>query len=185
MSATTTVKPSPTPRPRVPEPEKPRLLRRVLRRKVLAAAVLVCLVAGGAVAAGLQISRLTEQADARSSALDAGKRYATTISTYDFRDAAANLNGVVQHSTDKFANEYRNSSGQLMQLITQYQATSQGTVLDAAVTEASADRAVVLAFVDQTITNTNLKDPRIDRSRMKLTMLRADGEWRLDEITLM
>ncbi|HVV14091.1 hypothetical protein [Amycolatopsis sp.] len=72
-----------------------------------------------------------------------------------------------------------------MQLIQQYQATSQGSVLDAAVTEADDQHAVVLAFVDQSIRNTNLKDPRIDRSRMRLSLVRANGEWRLDEITLL
>jgi Mce-associated membrane protein len=34
----------------------------------------------------------------------------------------------------------------------------------------------VLVFVDQTIHNTNLKDPRIDRSRVRLSLVYANGE---------
>ncbi|RZQ63851.1 hypothetical protein [Amycolatopsis suaedae] len=182
-TATLTRKPSPRPRTvsREPQPRRP---AGPLRR-VLAAAVVVSLLGGAAVLVGLRLHGASAIEDARASAVDAGRRYATSIATYDFRDSAANLNGVVATSTEKFAAEYRESSTQLMQLITQYQATSQGTVLDAAATEVTADRAVVLAFVDQTIRNTNLKEPRVDRSRMRLVLLRSGDEWRLDEITLL
>ncbi|KAA9151163.1 hypothetical protein FPZ12_039525 [Amycolatopsis acidicola] len=196
MPDRTMTKPSPVPRPKVEEEpvaeteESPQRtvwsrFRRLLRVKVLAPVVVFCLVAGGAVFAWLQISHYQAQDDARASALDAGKRYAADISTYDYHSPNANLDQVVAHATDKFAADYRNASASLMQLIQQYQATSEGKVLDAAVTESDAQHAVVLAFVDQTIHNTNLKDPRIDRSRMRLSLVQTGGEWRLDEVTLL
>jgi Mce-associated membrane protein len=192
----TETKPSPHPREQEDVEESPqetvekpsrwrKIRQRVFRRKVLGVLVLVLLVAGGAVFGWLRIDHLSGLAADRDSALDAGKRYAASISTYDFRNPTANLDQVAGHSTDKFATEYRNSSAQLMQLITQYQATSQGNVLDAAVSEADGNHAVVLAFVDQTIKNTNLKDPRVDRSRMRLSLIRSGDEWKLDEITLL
>ncbi|QWF82660.1 hypothetical protein [Amycolatopsis sp. CA-230715] len=189
MAPRTAVKPSPRPRTEAEtEPsESPQetVKGRVLRPKVLAALVLVVMVACGGVFAWLHFDRIGRLDDLRSSAVDAGKRYATSIATYDYRNATANLDQVAAQSTEKFATEYRNSSAQLMQLITQYQATSQGTVLDAAVNEADETHAVVLAFVDQTIKNTNLKDPRVDRSRMKLSLTRDGDDWRLDQITLL
>jgi Mce-associated membrane protein len=48
----------------------------------------------------------------------------------------------------------------------------------------SKDRAVVLLFVDQSVANTKLPDPRIDRSRMKMTLEKVDGRWRASKVEL-
>lgn len=183
-------KPSPVPRDTGESGEEreatppPRRRRTVLRR-ILAAVVVFCVLAAGGVFAWLRISQASTMDNARTSALDAGKRYAIAIATYDYRNPTANLDEVVSHSTDKFAADYRNASQSLTELIKQYQATSQGTVLDAAVTASDETHAVVLAFVDQTITNTSLKDPRVDRSRMRLHLVKSGDDWRLDEINLL
>ena len=42
----------------------------------------------------------------------------------------------------------------------------------------------VLLFVDQSVSNTNVPDPRIDRSRVKMTMEYADRRWRASKVEL-
>ena len=49
---------------------------------------------------------------------------------------------------------------------------------------ASNDKAVVLLFVDQSVSNTKLPDPRIDRSRMKMTLEKVDGRLRASKVEL-
>jgi Mce-associated membrane protein len=56
--------------------------------------------------------------------------------------------------------------------------------VQAGVVSATGDRAVVLLAVDQTITNTNSPQPRVERNRMQLTLLKQDGKWRLDDVQL-
>jgi Mce-associated membrane protein len=46
---------------------------------------------------------------------------------------------------------------------------------------ADTAKAVVMVFVDQTVTNTKAPEPRIERSRMELTLVRDGGVWRLDQ----
>jgi Mce-associated membrane protein len=48
----------------------------------------------------------------------------------------------------------------------------------------STDKAVVLLFVDQSVSNMKLPDPRIDRSRMKMTLEKVDGTWRAAKVEL-
>jgi Mce-associated membrane protein len=43
---------------------------------------------------------------------------------------------------------------------------------------------VVLLFVDQTVANKSAPDPRIDRSRVKMTMDKVDGVWRASKVEL-
>ena len=50
--------------------------------------------------------------------------------------------------------------------------------------EASKNKAIVLLFVDQSVTNTKLPDPRIDRSRMKMTLEKVDGRCAQSKVEL-
>jgi Mce-associated membrane protein len=42
------------------------------------------------------------------------------------------------------------------------------------------DRVVVLVFVQQTATNSQLSAPRLDRSRVNVTMVRDGDRWLID-----
>ncbi len=64
-------------------------------------------------------------------------------------------------------------------------ATSQGTVLTAATVEADQNRAVIALFVDQEITNRNDPEPRIDRNRMRMTLIHENGRWLIGGIELL
>lgn len=42
-----------------------------------------------------------------------------------------------------------------------------------------------MLFVDQVVTNTNNAEPRADRNRMQMTLMRPDDRWLIDEVQLM
>ncbi|MCA1195623.1 VirB8/TrbF family protein [Saccharopolyspora sp. 6V] len=163
-----------------PEPAR---RRRPGGRAVLAAAVVLLLLGGLATTGWLLHRRATEDA-ARAGALAAGREYALALTTYDHQDLAGNFDRVAQHSSPAFARQYQEVSDGLTQLIQQYQATSKGEVLHAGVAESSTDRAVLLLFVDQTITNTNSPEPRVDRTRMRLTLVHSGDQWFIDDVQL-
>jgi Mce-associated membrane protein len=79
---------------------------------------------------------------------------------------------------------YSQSSAQLRQLLVDNKATAHGVVVDSAVKSATANQVVVLLFVDQTVANKAAPDPRIDRSRVKMTMDKVDGAWRASKVEL-
>ncbi|HPZ94851.1 MAG TPA: DUF3329 domain-containing protein, partial [Mycobacterium sp.] len=95
-----------------------------------------------------------------------------------------NFKQVLDGSTGEFKDMYSQSSVELRQLLVENKATAHGVVIESAVQEASKDKAIVLLFVDQSVSNTKLPDPRIDRSRMKMTMEMVDGQWRASKVEL-
>ena len=79
---------------------------------------------------------------------------------------------------------YTKSSTQLRQLLIDNEASARGVVLESAVQSASENQVVVLLFVDQSVQNASVPDPRIDRSRIKMTMDYVDGRWRASQVEL-
>lgn len=110
--------------------------------------------------------------------------YAQVLTSVDSNNVDENFKQVLDGATGEFKDMYSKSSVELRQLLIENKATAHGVVVDSAVQEASKDRAVVLLFVDQSVANTKLPDPRIDRSRMKMTLEKVDGSWRASKVEL-
>jgi Mce-associated membrane protein len=91
---------------------------------------------------------------------------------------------VLDNSTGSFKTQYTQASETLRGLIAKFKAVATGKVLETAVASVDTRRAVVLLFVDQTVTNANAKDPRIDRSRMKMGLEKQDGRWLISSLDL-
>ncbi|MCX2730481.1 VirB8/TrbF family protein [Saccharopolyspora sp. NFXS83] len=159
-------------------------LRALRRPPVLAAALAILLLLGGLTYTGVQLREAAVRDTARAEALAAGERYALALTTYDHQNLRDDFGSVSENASPEFARQYKEVSDGLTQLIQQYQATSKGEVRGAGAVRAEPDRAVLVLFVDQTITNTNSPEPRVDRTRMQLTLVHPDGKWLIDDVKL-
>ncbi|UGT44072.1 hypothetical protein LTV02_12085 [Nocardia yamanashiensis] len=121
---------------------------------------------------------------AAAAALQAANAYAVTLTSVDTTKLDADFQAVLDGSTGEFRDTYTKSSAQLRQLLIDHKATGSGVVLQSAVESAAADEVVVLLFVDQTVTNTEMPDPRIDRSRIVMTMRLVDGHWKAAKVDI-
>ena len=121
---------------------------------------------------------------ARDEAQRAAVSYAQVLTSIDSDKVDDNFKQVLDGATGEFKDMYSQSSVELRQLLVENKATAHGVVIESAVQSASKDKAVVLLFVDQSVSNTKLPDPRIDRSRMKMTMEKVDGQWRASKVEL-
>lgn len=110
--------------------------------------------------------------------------YAQVLTSIDSNKVDDNFKEVLDGATGEFKDMYSQSSVELRQLLVENKATAHGVVVDSAVQEASKDKVVVLLFVDQSVSNSKLPDPRIDRSRMKMTLEKVDGRWRASKVEL-
>lgn len=128
-----------------------------------------------------QHKQLTE---ASESAQRAAVSYAQVLTSIDSDNVDENFKEVLDGATGEFKDMYSQSSVELRQLLIENKATAHGIVVESAVQSASKDKAVVLLFVDQSVSNTKLPDPRIDRSRMKMTLEKVDGQWRASKVEL-
>jgi Mce-associated membrane protein len=156
--------------------------RRWPRPAVVAVVLAVLLVAGGAVWAWLKIQDLQDKAAAPEAARQAAVGFAKDLGTYDYRDMDGNFRLVAERSTANFAGQLKQITQAMNPLLTQTQATSKGAVPGAGVVTVTDDRAVVVVFLDQTIKNSNTAQPRVDRSRMQVTLVKEDGVWKLDHL---
>jgi hypothetical protein len=111
--------------------------------------------------------------------------YAQVLTSIDSNKVDDNFKQVLDGATGEFKDMYTQSSVKLRQLLIDNKATAHGVVVDSAIQSESTDRVVVLLFIDQTVTNSAAPDPRIDRSRIKMTMEKVDGRWRASKVQLL
>jgi Mce-associated membrane protein len=121
---------------------------------------------------------------AREGAQRSAVSYAQVLTSVDSNNVDDNFKQVLDGATGEFKDMYSKSSVELRQLLIENKASAHGVVVESAVQEASKDWAVVLLFIDQSVANTKLPDPRIDRSRMKMTLEKVDGSWRASKVEL-
>ncbi|WP_078290425.1 hypothetical protein [Mycobacterium sp. D16R24] len=99
------------------------------------------------------------------------------LTSIDTNSVDENFRQILNGSTGDLKNEFTKASVQLRQLLIDNKAAAHGKVVNSAIQYKSPDKVVLLMMVDQSITNTQRPDPRIDRSRMKITMEKIDGRW--------
>lgn len=118
-------------------------------------------------------------------AQQAAVKYAQILTSIDSRNVDENFRQVLDGATGEFKDMYTQSSVQLRQLLIDNKATAHGVVVDSAIASETTNKVVVLVFIDQTVTNMAAPDPRIDRSRIKMTMEKIDGRWRAGKVQLL
>lgn len=157
--------------------------RRLSPRTAAVAAAFAALV-GAAGFLGWQVWQQHQVAAAAEEAQRAAVSYAEVLTSIDSDKVDENFKEVLDGATGEFKDMYTQSSVELRQLLIENKATARGVVVESAVQSASKDKAVVLLFVDQSVANAKLPDPRIDRSRMKMTLEKLDGRWRASKVEL-
>ncbi len=118
-------------------------------------------------------------------AQQAAVAYAQVLTSIDSNKVDENFKQVLDGATGEFKDMYTQSSVQLQQLLIDNKASAHGVVVDSAIQSESTNRVVVLVFIDQTVANSSSPDPRIDRSRIKMTMDKVDGRWRASKVQLL
>ncbi|WP_197373335.1 DUF3329 domain-containing protein [Mycolicibacterium baixiangningiae] len=160
--------------------------RRRWRGRVLAGVVAVLLLASLATSGylGWQLWQDRQVARAGEDARAAAVEYAQILTSIDSGMVDENFDQVLDGATGEFKDMYSQSSMQLRQLLIDNKASAHGVVVDSGIQSASRESVVVLLFVDQSVSNSAVPDPRIDRSRIKMTMQDVDGRWRASKVEL-
>jgi Mce-associated membrane protein len=121
---------------------------------------------------------------ARVQALAAAQDNAVTILSYDYRHLDADFAAARKTLTGQFATDYASTTRSVVRPgAEQYHAVVKAEVAAGSVVSATADKVVVLLFVNQTTTSTRLDGPRVDLNRVQLTMVPVDGRWLVSKVT--
>lgn len=156
-------------------------------RRLAAVLVSVLAVAGlmGSALAGLRWHELRESADSRKEVASQARELAVKITAYDYRDIDEYFAGIAEVSTGEFAEKLESASPDLREVVVSTKSVVTATVTHAGVQSLNDNEAVVLLFVDQEVINRALREPRIDRNRMLMTLeVDGDGRWRISALDL-
>jgi Mce-associated membrane protein len=109
---------------------------------------------------------------------------AQTALSYDYRHLSTDFAGAEKLMTSSFKVNYSHETAANVQgPAVKYHAVSVATVEGAGVASMSSSRATVLVFVDQTVRNTQLSAPRLDRSRVQVSLVRSGGKWLINNLS--
>ena len=152
----------------------------------LVAAVLAALLVAGLATAAVLYYRVQESEDAASArreAVAAARSHAQSILSYDHRSLDANFARAEKVLTGTFKRDYaRTTSTVVRPSAEQYKVVVKAEVTATSVIRATATRAVVLLYVDQTTTSTRLEGPKVDLNRVRMTLVEDDGQWLVSEL---
>jgi Mce-associated membrane protein len=147
----------------------------------LLALALVALVALGLVAYRVRADDRVETA--REQALAAAQDHAVTILSYDYRHLGADFAAARKTLTGKFARDYQATTSTVVRPgAEQVHAIVKAEVAAGSVVNATANRVVVLLFVNQTTTSTRLDGPKVDLNRVRLTLVKVNGQWLVSNV---
>jgi Mce-associated membrane protein len=156
------------------------------RLAVLACLAVVAIAASTLTAlAAVRMSHRHEIDQARHEAVAAARSSVETVLSYDYRHLKTDFTDAESLLTPGFRKKYdRTTAAEVEPLAAKYRATSTAVIAPGAAgaVSISAGRAVVLVFVNQTVTNSQLAAPRLDRSRINVTLLRTGGRWLIDDL---
>jgi Mce-associated membrane protein len=160
--------------------------RRRWLRPILTAVAVVVVVAILALSGFLawQLKQNNDTAAAGRAALAAAQSYAVALTSIDTNNVDQNFTQVLDGATGEFKDVYSQSASQLRQVLIENKAMSKGIVVDSAIKSATKTKVDVLLFVDQSVTNTVNPEPRIDRSRVAITMELVDNRWLASKVDL-
>jgi Mce-associated membrane protein len=151
--------------------------------KSAAAVIGVAILASTTVLGWLWKDQRDEDIAARQ-ALAAAERFAVVLTNVDGAKLDENFNQTIEGSTGEFKDMYVKSSAQLRQALVENKASAHGVVVEAAVKSATKHTVEVLLFIDQSVSNASAPDPRLDRSRVEITMQKVDGRWLANKVQL-
>ncbi|MGE2734576.1 hypothetical protein [Mycolicibacterium vaccae] len=160
--------------------------QRLTRRRIVAGtgAVVLASALGGAAVLGWEVRNQRIIDDAAAQALDTAQRYAVTLTAVDAEKLDNNFAAVLDGATGEFKDMYQQSSAGLKQVLVDNKAKATGTVVAAGIKSATPTKVEVLLFVDQSVTNALNPEPRLDRSRLIMTMEKVDNRWLASDVEL-
>ncbi|MGW7286961.1 hypothetical protein ACWGH4_15885 [Streptomyces sp. NPDC054847] len=170
-------------------PERRRRRRRARLCALLAVLVVLGLTAVGVLGWEYAEGRRTDAA--RTEAVAAARKAAPVVLSYDHRRLEADFAAARGHLTGAFEEEYgRTTSKVVGPTAKKYRgvvkasvaAPADGGAPAASVVSVSPDRAVVLLFVNQVTTSTQVTGSRVDLNRVRMTMTRTSGGWKVSAV---
>jgi len=121
--------------------------------------------------------------EARQQATEAATAAVPDVLSYNYRTIDDDLARAKTHLTGDFARQFGQLTSQIVApQAVQGQITTRAEIAATSVVEADRNRVVELLFVNQTTQGLNLPQPRVDGSRLVLTMEKVNNQWLIQNL---
>lgn len=152
-------------------------------------AVLVLLAAATTAVLGWEYREAERTTQARTAALTAAHKAAPAVLSYDYRHLDRDFAAARSHLTGPFLDQYgKTTTTVVAPTAKQYRGVVKATIVKppsgdaspaASVVSASPDEVVVLLFVNQLTTSTQVSTPRLDLNRVRMTLVPTPQGWKV------
>ncbi|MGC5255576.1 hypothetical protein ACPXCG_04425 [Gordonia sp. DT218] len=155
-------------------------------RRIFTVVVTLVAIVGVALAGwfGMEWKQARDVDNAATAAKSVAEQYAVSLTSVSADSVDKDFATVLGGATGGFKDMYAKSSAQLRQLLVDNKADAQGKVIASGIQSATTDKVVVLLFIDQTVRNASTPEPRIDRSRVVMTMDKVGDRWLASKVDL-
>lgn len=121
-----------------------------------------------------------DQPEQRQAAIDAARTNISKVLTYQADIVEQQLRAAAEVTTGEYGTYYRKHTAEsLVPEAKQNGVDTIATVVDVGVVSLTADRASILAFVDQSTTTYEKPEPATTTSAVRVEMIREGGHWRI------
>lgn len=158
--------------------------RSALRSTPILALVLTTLLM--AVAAGFvwfKVHQHDATESARRAALEASRDASRVLFSYDYRELSKDFAAGKAVTTGAFRNQYADTTAKVVTPVaTQKKAVVKAEVVSAGVVRASQSTVVTVVFVNQVTTSSLQAGPKVDLSRVRMTLQHVGGRWLVSKV---
>ncbi|MCD2114737.1 hypothetical protein LQ384_26915 [Rhodococcus rhodochrous] len=157
------------------------------RKRILLVAglgVLAVTATVGSVTLAIRAHEGRSQEDTRAQALMQATQLVPDILSYDFNTVDDHFASSLEHLGGEFRTQFETvSKDVIIPSVTERQVVTKATVVESSVVSASTDAATVLMFLNQSTTSTDNPAPKLDGSRVLVSLHREGGSWLITEMT--
>lgn len=158
------------------------------RTTTITTLVVLGLLLGGSIAAtgllGQNLSDHRAVAAAEREARDSAQTRVPKVLSYDFNTVDSEFPTATQNLTGKFRDDFgKLGTSVIIPAAHRDAIVTKATIVGTAVVSAGRDEVTLLLFLNQETTSTKYQGPRLDGSRVRVTMTRDSGTWLISDIT--
>ncbi|HEX6498673.1 MAG TPA: hypothetical protein VF054_06525 [Micromonosporaceae bacterium] len=158
--------------------------RRSAGRRPLLWLVVAVLVVGVAAGVTWYQARAGEQREAAArDALAGATAAAQALFSYDYRTFDASVANGRSFATGDFAKEYATTTGNLKSAAQTQHAVVRAQVSAVGVVRADTNEVELLVYLNQYRSNVTITGEKVDQNRVRLTMVKVGGEWKVSKAT--
>ena len=177
------LEPEPEPEAYVePEPE-PEPIARAGRAPLIALVLTVVLMALATGFVWYRVQRADQIESARQAALEASRDAAAVLLSYDYRTLDKDFSAGKAVTTGAFRTQYANTTSKVVAPVAkEKKAVVKAEVVTAGIVRATPDTVVTIVYVNQVTTSSLQTGPKVDLSRVRMTLKHVSGRWLVSKV---